>query len=91
MDGNERKDDSSQGLPWLAMTVVAVAAIAGFLLCFDARTRSLVANTVLLGLGTCAVGLPVSVLLAVLLVRTDVPGRRAATGAKASVFRSPPV
>jgi iron(III) transport system permease protein len=47
----------------------------------DARTWSLVLNTLLLSGAACAVSVPLGGLLAWLLLRTDVPGRRAALAA----------
>ncbi len=44
----------------------------------DYRTWTLVLNTLLLTAATCAVSLPLGTLLAWLLVRTDLPGRRGA-------------
>jgi iron(III) transport system permease protein len=44
----------------------------------DGRTWSLVLNTVLLSGATCAISLPLGAILAWLLVRTDLPGRRTA-------------
>jgi len=43
----------------------------------DARTGTLLLNTLLLAGGTCAIGLPLGTVLAWLLARTDLPGRRA--------------
>ena len=43
----------------------------------DGRTQSLVLNTLLLAAATCALSLPAGTLLAWVLVRTDLPGRRA--------------
>jgi len=42
----------------------------------DGRTCTLALNTLLLTGATCAVGLPLGTVLAALLARTDVPGRR---------------
>lgn len=42
----------------------------------DARTWSLALNTLLLTGVTCAISLPLGSVLAYLLVRTDLPGRR---------------
>ncbi len=44
----------------------------------DTRTSTLVLNTLLLCGGTCAISLPLGTVLAWLLGRTDLPGRRAA-------------
>src|SRR4030042_4786116 len=44
----------------------------------DARTSSLLWNTLFLSAATCAISLPLGVVLAWLLVRTDLPGRPAA-------------
>jgi iron(III) transport system permease protein len=43
----------------------------------DARTASLLRNTLLLCAATCGISLPAGALLAWLVVRTDLPGRRA--------------
>jgi len=42
----------------------------------DQRTLGLFRNTLLLAVGTCAIGLPVGTFLAYLIVRTDLPGRQ---------------
>ena len=46
----------------------------------DARTWTLALNTLLLAGATCAISLPLGTVLAWLLTRTDVPGRRVAVG-----------
>ena len=45
----------------------------------DSRAAGLAANTARLAAATCALGVPLGTLLALLLVKTDVPGRRFAT------------
>lgn len=45
---------------------------------YDPRTWLLARNTLYLALGSCGLALPVGVLLAVLLWRTDLPGRKTA-------------
>ncbi len=46
----------------------------------DARTWTLVRNTLLLVGATCAISLPLGSVLAWLLARTDLPGRRLGMG-----------
>ena len=46
------------------------------LLASEPRTAGLVLNTLRLAAGTCLIALPLGALVAVLLVRTDAPGRR---------------
>ena len=55
---------------------MAAAVLVGAWAMSDHRTWSLVENTLLLIGGTLALSLPVGTLLAVLLFRTDAPGRR---------------
>jgi iron(III) transport system permease protein len=50
---------------------------AAVVLAVDTRTWSLVLNTLLLSGATCAISLPLGSVLAWLLMRTDLPGRRA--------------
>jgi iron(III) transport system permease protein len=47
------------------------------LLGLDLRTTTLLRNTLILSAATCAISLPIGTLLAWLLVRTDLPGRKA--------------
>jgi iron(III) transport system permease protein len=60
---------------WLAVAL-AGAAVVPFLLTTSPRERGLALNTLLLVAGTCAISLPLGTLLAVLVARTDVPGRK---------------
>ena len=60
---------------WLGVLCVALMVGAVFL---DDRLGSLVRNTVWLVVGTLAISLPLGTLAAVLVARTDVPGRRLA-------------
>ncbi len=60
----------------LALGVVVAVGLAFWLA--DARVASLLRNTLWLVLGTWAIALPLGTLLALLLVKTDLPGRRAA-------------
>jgi iron(III) transport system permease protein len=55
----------------------------------DARTRSLVWNTLLLAGATCGISLPLGTVLAWLLVRTDLPGRRFGLGVLAVLLFVP--
>ena len=55
--------------------VTVIAVICLITLCREQRTLALAINTATLAIATCAVSLPIGTLLAVLLVRTDVPGR----------------
>jgi iron(III) transport system permease protein len=59
-------------LAFLGLGVVAVC------LSLDSRTAWLAANTARLAATTCAVGVPLGTILALVLVKTDVPGRRLA-------------
>jgi iron(III) transport system permease protein len=58
------------------VTLLLLGSVVSLLL--DARTASLLRNTLLLSAATCAISLPLGTVLAWLLVRTDLPGRRAA-------------
>ncbi len=60
---------------WLGALVLALAGSAALL---DGRVASLVRNTAWLVAGTLAISLPVGTLAAVLIARTDMPGRRLA-------------
>lgn len=66
-------------LPLTLLLLTVAAALVFSLFSTDGRTWSLVGNTLLLCGATCAVSLPVGTMLAVVIVRTDMPGRR--TGA----------
>lgn len=56
-----------------------VAGLGAWGRAVDPRVGSLLLNTLWLVVGACAGALPAGTLLAVLLVKTDLPGRRAAT------------
>jgi len=58
----------------LALCLVVPSLV---LLCADERQLVLMRNTVFLAAGTCVISLPTGAVLAFLLVRTDIPGRRA--------------
>ena len=62
----------------ILLTVISIgfAAIAVAMLLDDPRQLSLMRNTLLLAAGSCAVALPLGTVLALLLFRTDVFGRR---------------
>jgi len=62
----------------LALLVVLGSTFLVSLALLDARTASLLRNTLLLSAATCAMSLPLGALLAWLLMRTDLPGRKAA-------------
>jgi iron(III) transport system permease protein len=57
----------------IAALVIALVAILAF---GTGQTSQLLRTTALLVFGTLAIALPIGVLLAVLIVRTDLPGRR---------------
>lgn len=56
--------------------VLVIGAGCALVLAADARVRGLLVNTCLLAGAVTAIGLPAAVLLATLLMRTDLPGRR---------------
>ena len=58
-------------LPLFAIALAAVLALSA-----EARVRGLLVNTLLLAAGTCAIGLPVGTALALVVVKTDLVGRR---------------
>lgn len=58
------------------LLAAACLAVAAGLLRHDLRQLALLRNTFVLATGTCAISLPLGTVLAFLLVRTDVPGRR---------------
>jgi len=58
-----------------ALTVAMVGAIA---MSLDARVVGLMRNTFYLAVGTCAVSLPIGTLLALAVVKTNLPGRAGA-------------
>lgn len=62
---------------WPVLLVLGIASLT-LLLLLDVRTSSLLRNTLLLCVATCAISLPLGAVLAWLLVRTDLPGRRVA-------------
>src|SRR3990172_722178 len=57
--------------------VLLGSASALALVTIEHRTATLLGNTLCLSAATCAISLPLGVVLAWLLVRTDLPGRRA--------------
>lgn len=60
----------------LLLAIAAAAALVTFWLNSTPRERGLALNTVYLAAGTCAISLPLGTLLALLVARTDLPGRR---------------
>jgi iron(III) transport system permease protein len=66
------------GLPFRVGAGLCAVGLLGGLITSDARVLSLLKNTVLLTAATCAISIPLGVLLALLLVRTGVPMRRPA-------------
>jgi len=65
------------GLSWAGLlSMLAFAVLVGTWALSDRRTWSLIENTLLLVAGTLAISLPIGTALAVLLFRTDAPGRR---------------
>ena len=58
------------------LVVLGLLAAAPWGMAADASTRLLARNTLLLAVGTCVLSLPSGALLALLLARTDAPGRR---------------
>jgi iron(III) transport system permease protein len=63
---------------WTLLGLLALGSLASLLVLLDARTASLLGNTLFLCATTLTISLPLGSVLAWLLVRTDVPGRRAA-------------
>jgi len=63
---------------WVLLLLLGVAASLPLLLGSDQRSRLLALNTLWLAAGTCAIALPLGSCLAMLVVRTDMPGRTAA-------------
>ena len=59
----------------VALVVVAIAAVTLVATFADARLGELTLTTVTLAAGTCLISVPVGTLLAVLVTRTDMPGR----------------
>ena len=72
--------------PWLGIIGVVLAVCA---IVLDARLGSLLRNTAWLVFGTLAVSLPLGTVTAVLIVRTDMPGRRPAAAALAAMLLVP--
>jgi iron(III) transport system permease protein len=64
-------------LSWFGVAALTTVFVVCFLLGSDSRARLLVANTLLLAAGACAISLPLAAALSLLLFRTDLPGRRA--------------
>ena len=60
-----------------ALSTVVLLTTLCALLIGDDRTRGLAVNSLLLALGTCAISVPLGTVTALLLVRTDMPGRKA--------------
>jgi iron(III) transport system permease protein len=65
-------------LPRFSIPFVLLAALAVLAASAPLSTRSLLANSAMLAGGTTAIALPLGLLLAVLIGRFDLPGRRAA-------------
>src|SRR5688572_291792 len=61
---------------YLRPILFAAGAMVLFLWTTSPRERGLALNTLWLVVGTCAISLPIGTLLAVLLVRCDIAGRR---------------
>ena len=59
-----------------ALPLFAIALAVGLVLCTETRVRGLLLNTLLLAAGTCAISLPVGTVLALVVVKTDLVGRR---------------
>lgn len=66
-------------LRWVAALVAFAALVGGGMLTIDARVRLLVFNTLLLGLGTAAIAIPLGMVLGFFIARTNIWGRRFAT------------
>lgn len=85
---------SNQGSPFqfslraLLIGVATICVVLGLAMT-QVRTLVLAGNTLLLALGTCGLALPIGTLLAVLLWRTDVPGRRGALALIAAMLFVP--
>lgn len=65
------------GARWFALPAAFALVLAALLWAGDPRTASLVRNTLWLAGWTCAGSVPLGTALALLLARTDLPGRRA--------------
>ena len=68
--------NSSPFRPRAALGLLAIGAALLIWFSAEERVRLLAANTAVLAAGTCALSLPLGTLLALLLVRTDLPARR---------------
>ena len=69
----------SRLLPLRALAVLVVLGLVAclpLLLTGDSRSRLLAVNTVILATSTCVIALPLGTVLALLVLRTDMPGRR---------------
>jgi iron(III) transport system permease protein len=71
------------------LLAVGVLATAPLLIWSAPREQLLVMRSVYLAVATCALALPAGAVLAVLLVRTDVPGRKAALFLLAAMLFTP--
>ncbi len=64
---------------WVGIVAIGACLVSGLVLSGqDERIRGLLANTLQLSFVTCCVSIPIATILAWLLFRTDVPGRRVA-------------
>ena len=68
----------AKGLLFRVGVVLFALGMLGILVSSDARVVSLLKNTVLLTIATCALSLPLGTFLALVLVRAEVPCRRLA-------------
>jgi iron(III) transport system permease protein len=75
-------------LAWWTLAL-ALAAVGAALALRDERTAALLDNTVRLVLAVQAIALPLGLLLALLVVRTDLPGRRLAAALLAGLLFVP--
>lgn len=73
----------------LVVIAASLAGLACILLWNDESQQRLMRNTTALAAFTCAISLPVGTVLAFLLVRTDVPGRRSALVLMAAMLLLP--
>lgn len=71
---------------WLGIVVLALTIWAAFL---DARLASLVRNSAMLVAGTLVISLPLGTAAAVVIARTDVPGRRVAAAGLGAMLLVP--
>src|SRR5262245_50213601 len=65
---------------WIGLLLLALVPLAATVR-LDDRTRLLAANTLQFASATCAMTVPLGTLLALLLFRTDLPGKKFLTGA----------